>query len=158
VDFRHAFNTFNAELTNQPWDYTTDGRTLTVIPAGLPHAEPGQAEIMIRITASHTRAAEAGITTSDMPGLLAALAGSTAWSHTTILDDQIALAPVDDLIAPAPSGAGGVLLMVTEVGYASSDPASRYETIVTVHLPGEQLMPLASALSRAADVARGWED
>ena len=148
-DFRHAFNTFNAELTNQPWDYTTDGRTLTVIPAGLPHAEPGQAEIMIRITESHTRAAEAGITTSDMPGLLAVLAGHNTWSHTTFLGDRISLAP---------AGAGGVVLMVVEVGYASSDPASRYETIVTVHLPGEQRMPLAAALRRAADVARSWED
>ena len=148
-DFRHAFNTFNAELTNQPWDYTTDGRTLTVIPAGLPHAEPGQAEIMIRITESHTRAAEAGITTSSMPGLLTALSGHTAWSHTTSLDDRIALAPV---------AAGGVVLMVVEVNYTSSDPASRYETIATVRLPGEQRTPLAAALSRAADVARGWED
>ncbi|NUK22029.1 hypothetical protein [Streptomyces lunaelactis] len=142
--FRQAVATVLAELTPQPWDYTDgSGATLTVIPAGL-REDYGRAEVMIRAAASKTEAAELGIKSSGLPGLLAALDEGTVWSHVTSLDDQLTVTP----------DAAGLLLVVTDVVY---DSAIRERT-ATVHLPEEQRMPLASALRRALDVARGWED
>jgi hypothetical protein len=157
MDFRDALNTAIAELTPQPWDYTTnDGTTLTVIPSGIRH-DPGCAEVMIRVTASKTQAAEAAITTTDLPTLIAVLGEpvTAAWEHTahwpdgtpkggigTWLGDSygLTLAPADD----------GFTLAVAE------DTGDRVET-ASITLPDAQRLPLASALSRALDVARGWE-
>jgi hypothetical protein len=143
VNFHDAINTALAELRAQPWDYTVDGTTLTVIPAGLREAA-GYAEVMIRITASHTRAAEIGVTTTYMISLLHALDTRTAWEHTTSLDDELTVAPAAD----------GMVLTITDVRY---DSAVR-EVTASMHIPEAQRMPLASALRRALDVARGWED
>ena len=144
MNFQHAIATVIAELTPQPWDYTAGGATLTVIPAGL-REDYGRAEVTIRITYSTTHAPEIGITTADMPGLLAALENGTGWRHTTILDDRLTVTAAD---------ADGVILIVTDVVY---DSAARERT-ASVHIPEEQRLPLASALRRALDVARGWED
>ena len=144
MNFQHAIATVLAELTPQPWDYTDgSGATVTVIPAGL-REDPGCAEVTVRITTSKTHTPEIGIRTADMPGLLAALDERTAWSHVTILDDRLTVTP----------DAGGLLLVVTDVVY---DSAARERT-ATVHIPEKQRQPLASALARALDVARGWED
>lgn len=142
MDFRQALDTVHAELTPQPWTHATPvGTTLTVIPAGLP-AAPGEAEVTIRIAAGHTTAAEVGITTAAMPGLLAALEANEAWEHTTVLRDLVSVTPTDD---------GGVDMTVTE----NNGPEPAFTA--TVVLPGAQRLPLASALRRAADVAAGWE-
>jgi hypothetical protein len=149
TDFRQALNIAIAELTPQPWDFTDgSGTTLTVIPAGL-KADAGEAEVMIRVTADKTLAAEIGIATAAMPELLTALKDGTAWEHVTILDDVLTVTPAPD---------GGTVITVLEVGYATSSYDSRYETTTAIHVPARQRMPLASALSRATDVARGWED
>jgi hypothetical protein len=143
VDFRDAWNTVTAELTPRPWEYTDPaGTTLTVIPAGL-REERGYAEVMIRVTASRTQAAEVGITTTYMVSLLHALDTYTAWEHATALDDELTVGPAEV----------GMVLTVTDVRY---DSAVR-EFTASIRIPEAQVQPLASALRRAADVARGWE-
>ncbi len=144
MDFQDAVNTVIGEITPQPWDFTdTNGATLTVIPAGLAEAE-GFAEVLIRITASKATAAEVGVATMHMPTLLHALDTNTEWEHVTGLYDEMAVTPTED---------GGLHLTITEVSY---DP--RRETTTTIALPAAQRLPFASALRRATDVARGWED
>jgi hypothetical protein len=159
MDFRKAFHQNIADLTPQPWDWTTpDGATLTVIPAGLPHAEPGTAEVYLRITRNKLHAAQAAITTTDMPALIAALSEPVTghWEHephypdgtpkgrigTWLGDDYgLALNPMQDgfsLTAMEDTGGGIVAASLT--------------------LPEAQRLPLASALRRALDVSRSWED
>jgi hypothetical protein len=147
MDFRQAWTTVIAELTPQPWDYTTpDGTTLTVIPRGW-HADPGEAEVLIRITVDKALAAQIDITTTDMPQLLAAIEAGDAWEFAPLMSDFIAVAPADG---------GGLVLTVTEVSYP--DGARPVLTPATIALPEAQRLPLVSALRRATDVARGWED
>jgi hypothetical protein len=144
MDFHQALNTVIAELTPQPWDYTTNaGTTLTVIPAGLPESE-GFAEVMLRITASKAAAAEVGVATMHMATVLHAIDTNTELEHVTGLYDELLVTPSED---------GGLHLTVTEIQY---DP--RREVTTTIYLPEPQRLPLASALRRATDVARGWED
>jgi hypothetical protein len=146
TDFRHAMDTVLAELTPQPWTYGTPaGTLLTVIPAGI-REDAGRAEVLIQIAASPTMAAEVGITTADLPGLITALDDSTEWRHTSSLNDRLAVSAAD---------LGGIVLTLTEFDWT---PAGREEVEVAVRLPAEQRLPLASALRRALDVARGWED
>ncbi|MDT0381408.1 hypothetical protein RM572_21860 [Streptomyces sp. DSM 42041] len=83
MDFKQALSNVIAELTPQPWDYTTpDGVTLTVIPAGL-REDPGQATVYVRVTSDKTHAAEASITTTDLPTLIDALSEpvTAPWEH-----------------------------------------------------------------------------
>jgi hypothetical protein len=143
MDFRQAINTVIGEITPQPWDYTDGaGTTLTVIPAGLREA-PGYGEVMVRITAGKALAAEIGITTTYMVSLLHALDTRTAWEHVTNLNDALTVTPAD----------GGLVLTVTEVHY---DP--KREVTASIRIPEAQRLPLMSALRRATDVTRGWED
>ena len=159
MDFHTILNQVTAELTPQPWDYTdTSGTTLTVIPAGLPHAEPGAAEVYLRVTRDKTHAAEAAITTTDLPALITTLAEPITghWEHQphwpdgtekgrigTWLGDLygLALNPMQDgfsLTALEDDGHGGI-------------------TAASITLPESQRLPFASALRRALDVAQGWE-
>lgn len=142
-DFRQALNAVIAELTPQSWDYLTHdgGINLTVIPAGL-REDAGCAEVLIRISAlGQFFDAEAGIPSRDMPAMIDALTGNRPWSHDT--DDAFCeLTP--------PSG-GGMILTVSEDHDAVEERPQ-------IHLPETQRLPLASALRRALDVARGWED
>ena len=147
MDFRDAFNIVTAELTPQPWDYTAaDGTTLTVTPAGL-RADRGRAEVIIRVTESESLPVEIGVTTAELPGMIDALAGCQDWRHQTTLDSIIAA-----LIVPS----GDAFLFVTEVDWSRDD--DRRLASAAVRVPDEQRLPLASALRRALDVARGWED
>jgi hypothetical protein len=144
VDFRDAINTTNAELTPRPWDYTTPdgGITLTVIPAGL-RADPGDAEVLIRISAiGQFFDAEAGIPSRDLPAMIEALTGSRPWSY----DGADGAACELD-----PAARGGMWLTVAP----DPEPADEQPQI---HIPDAQRLPLASALRRAGDVALGWED
>jgi hypothetical protein len=141
MDFQQALNTFIAELTPQPWHYTTHdgGITLTVIPAGLREDE-GCAEVLIRIKAiGQFFEVEAGIPSRDLPGMIEALTANRPWSHDT-LDALCELTPFS----------GATVLAVTEDHDAEEDRPQ-------VHIPEVQRMPLASALARALDVAKGWE-
>lgn len=141
MDFRTALNSIHTYLTPQPWDHTTgDGRTITVIPAGLP-ADPGNAEVTIRITGSDHTAAEAGIPSSDLPTMTDALTSNRRWTYDTIDDHVVELTPY---------GGGGMLLTLTD------DPDTVDEQ-PQIHIPETQRLPLASALRRALDVARDWE-
>lgn len=141
MDFNDALNQVIAELTPQPWDYTdTSGTTLTVIPAGL-REDPGMAEILIRITTPGTEPIEAGIITTDLPVMIDALTGNRLWSHETLVGTWCELVPF---------GGGGMLLIL-------SDDPEAVEAQPQVHVPEAQRLPLASALRRALDVARGWE-
>jgi hypothetical protein len=163
MDFQHALNTVIAELTPQPWDYTTpDGTTLRVIPAGLA-ASPGDAEVNIRITRADATGlgdygitgpnsrgvAEVGVSTSLLPALIEALTQRTVWRDECLVAGTLTV--VAGELAAMPDG-DGVLVAVTEV-----HSAERQET-VAMRLPDEQRLPLASALRRALDVARSWED
>ena len=142
MDFRTALNIVIAELTPQPWTYTdTSGTTLTVTPAGL-REDPGMAEILIRITAPGTDPIEAGILTTDLPAMTDALTGNRMWSYETLIGVYCDLTPF---------GGGGMLLILSE------DPEA-VEAQPQVHVPEPQRLPLASALGRALDVARSWED
>jgi hypothetical protein len=158
MDFRDAFNIATAELTPQPWDYTaSDGATLTVIPAGLPHAEPGTAEVYLRVTRDKTHAAEAAITTTDLPALITALSAPVTghWEHEphypdgtekgrvgTWLGDMYGLA-----LNPMQASFSLTAIEETDAGVVAA----------SITLPEQQRLPLASALRRAMDVARGWE-
>jgi hypothetical protein len=146
VDFRDAIHTVNAELTPRPWDYTTpDGVTLTVIPAGLP-AGPGDAEVLIQIAAGKNLAAQAGIPTADLPGLVDALTERRPWDHSTVLDSLAEVTYPDD---------ASVLLVITETVWEDRD---NHAVSTSILIPEAQRLPLASALRRATDVALGWED
>lgn len=142
MNFHQALNTVLAELTPQPWEYTDNGgTTLTVIPAGL-REDPGHAEVLIHITAlGQLFDAEAGVPSRDLPGMIDALTGNRPWSYDTL----------DDVLAElTPFGGGGMLLTLSE------DPEA-VEEQPQIHIPEQQRLPLASALRRALDVARGWE-
>ncbi|MFF1298113.1 MULTISPECIES: hypothetical protein [unclassified Streptomyces] len=163
MDFRDALNNVIAELTPQPWDYTmASGTTLRVIPAGLPSG-PGAAEVNVRITRRDATGlyafgitgpdsrgvAQVGVPTSVLPSLIKSLSGppvQTAdqdvwWESIDLVDGTL-------FVRVAPSG---VAVTVTEV---HSD--GREEKVFAT-LPEAQRLPLASALGRALDVARGWE-
>jgi hypothetical protein len=143
-DFRRTLDAVIAETTPQPWDYTTpNGTTLTVIPAGL-REDKGNAEVIIRITADKATAAEVGVTTQHMTAVLRAVDASAPLEHVTWLGDVLAITPIEG---------GRLSLLVSEVQY---DP--RGEVTAAIILPAEQRLPFASALRRATDVARGWED
>lgn len=156
MDFRDALNIVTAELTPQPWDYTTpDGTTLRVIPAGLT-ADVGDAEVYIRITRADATGlgdygitgpdsrgvAEVGVTTTDLPKVIEALTERGWWADNTLVSGAL-------LVAAA---SGGVVVGVTE------NHGAGQHVDVGIVLPESQRLPLASALRRALDVARGWED
>ena len=156
MNFHDAINIAIADLTPQPWDYTTpDGTTLRVIPAGL-RADKGEAEVYVRIThpdatglgefgitgPNSRGVAEVGVTTTDLPKVIEALTQRGWWADNTLVSGAL-------LVAAA---SGGVVVGVTEVHGAGQ------HVDVGIVLPEEQRMPLASALRRALDVARSWED
>lgn len=156
MDFNTALNSLIADLTPQPWDYTTpDGTTLRVIPAGL-RENAGYAEVLIRITRPDANGlysygitgpksrgvAEVGVTTTGLPALIEALKARAAWEDAELVYGVLTVTP----------GADGVAVTVTEV-----HSADREETVAML-LPEAQRLPLASALARALDVARSWED
>lgn len=156
MDFRDALNIVTAELTPQPWDYAmASGTTLRVIPAGL-RSDPGRAEVLVRITRADATGlyefgitgpdsrgvAEVGVPTAALPGLIQALTGQATWENNELVAGAL-------FVRPAPSG---VAVTVTEVH------SEEREEKVFISLPEQQRMPLASALQRALDVARGWEN
>lgn len=156
MDFNTAYNIAIGETTPQPWDYTAhDGTRLRIIPAGL-RESAGYAEVLIRITRADATGlaefgitgpdsrgvAEVGVTTTDLPALIVALTERTGWRDDCLVSGALAVIPDGDTVA----------VVVTEV-----HTADREET-VSMLLPGAQRLPLASALQRALDVARAWED
>jgi len=156
MDFNDALNTVLADLTPQPWDYTgPDGTTLRVIPAGL-REDKGRAEVLIRITRADATGlydygitgpdsrgvAEVGVTTTDLPKVIEALTERGWWADNTLISGAL-------LVAAA---SGGVAVGVTE------EHGVGQHVDVGMVLPESQRLPLASALRRAMDVARGWED
>lgn len=156
MDFNDAINIVTAELTPQPWDYTADdGTTLRVIPAGLRSA-PGDAEVNVRITRTDATGlgdyglttpnsrgvAEVGVTTKDLPKVIEALTERGWWADNALVSGAL-------LVAAA---SGGVVVGVTE------NHGAGQHVDVGIVLPEDQRLPLASALRRALDVARGWED
>ena len=159
MDFNYALNTFTADFTPQPWDYTTaDGTTLTVIPAGLPHAEPGTAEVYLRVTRDKTHAAEAAITTTDLPALIAALDAPVTghWEHEPHYPDGTLKGRIGTWLGDD----YGLTLNPMEDGFSLTaiEDTDAGMVAATLTLPEAQRLPLASALRRAMDVARGWED
>lgn len=158
MDFRDAFNIVRAELTPQPWDYTApDGATLTVIPAGLPHAEPGTAEVYLRVTRDKTHAAEAAITTTDLPHLIAALGEPVTehWEHQPHYPDGTEKGRIGTWLGDT----YGLALNPMQGGFSLTAIEETDAGVVAASLtvPEAQRLPLASALRRAMDVARGWE-
>ncbi|MGW5123283.1 hypothetical protein ACWEQ7_04310 [Streptomyces sp. NPDC004069] len=149
MDFRDALNTVIAELTPQPWDYTTpDGTRLRVIPEGLRQdAGNGVVEIQI-IESAHVSKLPDGpeypMRTVDVPGLIAALTDRREWTT----EDW------GDMLTVRPEGDGMRLAYTVYDRDTTGQPADVDRTIL---LPESQRLPLASALRRALDVARSWE-
>jgi hypothetical protein len=160
VDFRNAFNQNIAELTPQPWDWSTpDGTTLTVIPAGLPHAGPGTPEVYLRVTRDKTHAAEAAIASVDLPNLIAALDEPVTrhWEHEPHYPDGTEKGRIGTWLGDL----YGLTLNPMQGGFsltAMEDDGHGGVTAASLVVPEAQRLPLASALRRALDVARGWED
>ncbi|MFD9276900.1 hypothetical protein ACFWD7_06355 [Streptomyces mirabilis] len=158
MDFRDAITIVTAELTPQPWDYTTpDGTTLTVIPAGL-REDPGAAEVYLRVTRDKTHAAQAAITTTDLPALITALDEpiTEPWEHHPHYPDGTEKGRIGEWLGDhhgltlGPIDGGFVLTAMEEADHGIA--------AASIVLPEAQRLPLASALRRALDVARGWED
>lgn len=142
MDFQAALNTFLADLTPHPWDYTNgDGTTLTVIPAGLREG-PGQAEVMIRISRAKTPAAEIGIPSATLPDLIASLEAGREWTFRDYEEQLVVVC----------GRAPGVVVVDSTYHAVGDQPA-----VAVIDIPAGHLLPLASALQRALDVARGWE-
>lgn len=85
--------------------------------------------------------AEAGIPSRDLPAMIDALIGNRRWSYDTLDDVAVVLTPF---------GGGGMLLALSVDLEAEDEPQ--------IHIPEAQRLPLASALRRALDVARAWEE
>jgi hypothetical protein len=162
MDFHDALNSVIADLTPQPWEYTSaDGTTLRIIPAGL-RADRGEAEVYVRATRSDATGlgdygitgpksrgvADVGVSTSLLPGLIAALTERTVWRNDCLVAGTLTV--LAGAIAATPDG-DNVAVCVTEV-----HSEERKETVAML-LPDAQRLPLASALQRALDVARAWE-
>lgn len=151
MDFNDALNTVIAELTPQPWDYTTpDGTRLRIIPEGLAQ-DPGDGVVLIQICeAAHVQAIPDGpefsVRTSDMPQLLAALDGRAEWTVRAGWDEELTVRPEGE----------GMRVAYTVWGRDATGQGADVDR--TVLVPEPQRLPLASALRRALDVARGWED
>lgn len=158
MDFNDAFNIVIAELTPQPWDYTTpDGATLTVIPAGL-REDAGRAEVYLRVTRDKTHAAEAAITTTDLPALIDALSAPVTehWEHEPHWADGTPKGRIGTWLGDF----YGLTLNPMQDGFSLTAVEETDDGVVaaSITLPEAQRLPLTSALRRAMDVARGWED
>jgi hypothetical protein len=97
------------------------------------------------LTGPNTRgAAEIGVTTTVLPQLISALEERAGWEWADGWSDPTAIVVTPTLLVTVTEGHhdGREWIAVTE----------------SVHLPEEQRMPLASALRRALDVAKSWED
>ncbi|MEV0220879.1 hypothetical protein [Streptomyces sp. NPDC050704] len=151
MNFHTAFSTVIAELTPQPWDYTTpDGTRLRVIPEGLSQ-DPGDGVVLMQICeAAHVQVTPDGpefsLRTSAMPELLAALHARTECTVSASWDEELTVRPEAD----------GMRLAYTV--WARDTTGQGADVDRTMLLPEAQRLPLASALARAAGVARGWED
>lgn len=150
MDFRDALNIVTSELTPQPWDYTTpDGTRLRVIPEGL-RQDPGDGVVLVQICESaHVQVTPDGpefeLRTSEMPGLIAALTDRTKWTTGGGCD----------ALAVRPEGNKTRLAYTVYARDTTGQPGDVDRTML---LPEEQRLPFASALRRAYDVARGWEN
>lgn len=120
-------------MTDQPWAYTAyDGATLTLI--------PGADEVLVRITAG-AKTTEDSIPTAYLPAMAEALTGKRIWMEDMSNEMWCELTPNVD----------GMMLSLSE----SPDAVEREAQI---HIPEAQRLPFASALARALDVARAWEE
>lgn len=150
MDFQNALNTVIAELTPQPWDWSTpDGTRLRIIPEGL-RQDPGNGVVEIQIIeCAHVSKTPTGpeypMRTVDVPGLIAALTDRREWT-TTDWGDTLAVRPEGE----------GMRLAYTVYDYDTTGQPADVDR--TVFVPEAQRLPLASALRRALDVARSWED
>lgn len=132
MDFRDALNIVIAEITPQTWTYTNaDGATLTVVPAGF-RADKDTAEVVFRVSED----IEEWVRTPDVQRIIDALRAGESWADTSY-GWGVDVAVADD----------GVTVAVHQDGNPTA-----------VLLPPEQRLPLASALARALDVARAWEE
>jgi hypothetical protein len=130
-DFRTALGMVLAELTPQPWTYTnTENITLRIEPACMP-AGRDEAEVVF-----YVGEVMEWVRTPDVQRLVDALTAGESWDDSDygwgldveVDDEKVRVSIVQDRV-----------------------PAS-------VTLPASQRMPLVSAIRRALDVARGWED
>jgi len=153
--YQQAIRSLIADLTPQPWDYTdSDGTTLTVIPASLTE-DPGAAEVNLRVTRDKTHAAQAAITTTDLPALITALSDplTAPWEHEPHYPDGTPKGRVGTWLGDQ----YGLTLTPAEDGFTLTAIEDDGMVAASVTLPPEQRLPLASALRRALDVAHGWE-
>lgn len=130
-DFKTALGIVLADLDPKPWAYTTPDGTLTVVPAGF-RADRDETEVIIRVSDD----VEEWVKTPEIAALVDALNKGESWTNL---------------------GSGwGTEVIVDGCGVTVAVWQKRTPTSIT--LPPEQRLPLASALARALDVARGWED
>lgn len=151
MDFRDALNIVTAELTPQPWDYTTpEGTRLRVIPEGLREGL-GDGVVLIQICeAAHVQVTPDGpefsVRTACMPELIDALTDRSEWTVEDGWSDALTVRPDGD----------GMRIAYTVWDRDTTGQSADVDR--TVWVPEQQRLPLASALRRALDVARGWED
>lgn len=81
------------------------------------------------------------MTTTDLPALIEALTERTVWRDEHLVAGALRVTPAADV----------VFVDIWE------EHGGGRTTAVSVLLPDAQRLPLASALRRALDVARGWE-
>ncbi|MBP5870866.1 hypothetical protein [Streptomyces scabiei] len=149
MDFHTALNSVIADLTPQPWDWSTaDGTRLRVIPEGL-RQDAGDGVVEIQICeAAHVQVTPTGpeypMRTVDVPGLITALTDRTEWTTTDW----------GDVLTVRPEGDGMRLAYTVYDRDTTGRPADVDRTIL---VPEAQRLPLASALRRALDVAKSWE-
>lgn len=150
MDFHTALNSVIADLTPQPWDWSTpDGTRLRVIPEGL-RQDVGDGVVEIQICpAAHIQVTPTGpeysMRTVDVPSLITALTDRTEWTTSDW----------GDFLTVRPEGDGMRLAYTVYDRDTTGQPADVDRTIL---VPEAQRLPLASALARALDVAKGWED
>jgi len=93
-------------------------------------------------TAARRGDAEAGVPTAILPDLIQALTDRETWEDNTLIAGALFVRP----------DVSGVAVTVTEI-----HSVERQEEVFA-SLPEAQRLPFASALCRALDVAKGWED
>lgn len=150
MDFNTALNNVIADLTPQPWDWSTpEGTRLRIIPECL-RQDIGDGVVEIQICpAAHVQVTPTGpeysMRSVDVPGLIRALTERTEWKTSDW----------GDFLTVRPEGDGMRLAYTVYDRDTTGRPADVDRTIL---VPEAQRLPLASALARALDVAKGWEE
>jgi hypothetical protein len=111
----------------------------------------------VRVTRDKAHAAQAAITTTDLPALIAVLGATVTshWEHEPHYTDGTEKGRIGTWLGDH----SGLALNPMQGGFSLTAIEDTGDGVVaaSITLPEAQRLPLASALRRALDVARGWE-